>query len=103
VREKIYQVIQEFDPTKDYGISIRPKEPTTPTNSHQKKKTKEDILKKIDHMHVTDGKSFKQIKDYLVQMQTDGIIPNMGYDDKEPIYFNNLWNRWKNKNMTRTG
>jgi len=26
VKEKIYQVIQEFDPTKDYGISIRPKE-----------------------------------------------------------------------------
>ena len=64
--------------------------------------SKEDILKKIDHMHVTDGKSFKQIKNELVQMQSDGIIPNMGYDEKEPIYFNNLWNRWKNKNMSNT-
>lgn len=26
MKEKIFQVIQEFDPTKDYGISIRPKE-----------------------------------------------------------------------------
>ena len=53
-------------------------------------------------MHVTDGKSFKQIKEDLIQMQTDGIIPNMGYEYKEPIYFNNLWNRWKNKNIPRT-
>jgi len=86
---------------KDAGISWKintkkaPKE--TVTSSHQKKKTKEDVLKKIDHMHVADGKSFKQIRDDLVQMQADGVIPNMGYEDKEPIYFNNLWNRWKKK------
>jgi len=78
------------------------KVPTTATSSHQKKKTKEEILKKINHMHVTDGKSFKQIRDDLIQMQTDGIIPNLGFEDKEPIYFNNLWNRWKNKNMPNT-
>ena len=78
------------------------KVPTTATSSHQKKKTKEEILKKINHMHVTDGKSFKQIRDDLIQMQSDGIIPNMGFEDKEPIYFNNLWNRWKNKNMPNT-
>ncbi len=53
-------------------------------------------------MHVTDEKSFKQIKEDLIQMQTEGIIPSMGYEDKEPIYFNNLWNRWKKKNMPRT-
>lgn len=87
---------------KDTGITWKvntkktPKESST-TNSHQKKKFKENILNKIHHMHVNDGKSFKVIKDELVQMQTDGIIPNMGYEDKEPIYFNNLWNRWKNK------
>jgi len=93
---------------KDTGISWKvntkkiPKEPTATTNSHQTKKIKETILKKIDHMHIDDGKSFKQIKDELVQMQTDGIIPNMGFEDKEPIYFNNLWNRWKKKNIPRT-
>jgi len=87
---------------KDTGLSWKvnskktPKESPT-TNLHQKKKFKEDILKKIHHMHVNDSKSFKQIKEDLVQMQTNGIIPNMGYEDKEPIYFNNLWNRWKNK------
>ena len=50
-------------------------------------------------MHVTEGKSFKQIRDELIQMQIEGIIPNMDYEDKEPIYFNNLWNRWKKKNI----
>lgn len=88
---------------KDTGITWRintkkaPKEQSTTTNSHQKRKIKETILKKIDHMHETEGKSFKQIKDELVQMQTDGEIPNMGYEEREPIYFNNLWNRWKKK------
>jgi len=75
-----------------------PKETSTAINSQQKKKTKKDILMKIDQMHITDGKSFKQIKDDLVAMQRDGMIPNMGFEDKEPIYFNNLWNRWKKKN-----
>ncbi len=54
-------------------------------------------------MHETDGKSFKQIRDDLIQLQTEGIIPNMGFEDKEPIYFNNLWNRWKKRNMHSTG
>ena len=64
----------------------------------KKKAIKEEILKKIHYMHSTEGKSFKQIKDELVIMQNDGVIPNMGYEDRDPIYFNNLWNRWKKKN-----
>ena len=59
-------LIQVCDNTKK-----TPKEPSATTSSHQKKKTKEEILKKINHMHVNDGKSFKQIKDDLVQMQTE--------------------------------
>ncbi len=49
-------------------------------------------------MHTTERKSFKQVKEGLVIMEKDGVIPDMGYEAKEPIYFNNLWNRWKNKN-----
>lgn len=91
---------------KDTGIMWKintkkaPKE-TTATNSQQNKKIKEDILKKIHQMHADDDKSFKQIKDELVQMEKNGVIPNMGYEDKEPIYFNNLWNRWKTRSNTK--
>jgi len=90
---------------KDTGITWKinskkkPKE-TIAINTSQKKKNKQEILNKINQMHVNDGKSFKQIKDELTQMEKEGIIPNMGYSDKEPIYFNNLWNRWKKKNLS---
>jgi len=49
-------------------------------------------------MHSTEGKSFKQIKDELMTRQVDGVIPSVRYETKDPIYFNNLWNRWKKKN-----
>ena len=80
-----------------------PKTSDTTTNVQEKKRNKaikENILKKIHNMHANEQKSFKQIKDELVQMQQDGVIPNMDYEDKDPIYFNNLWNRWKRKNKT---
>jgi len=54
----------------------------------------------FSQLNLVTNDSFKQIKDELVQMQQDGIIPNMDYEDKDPIYFNNLWNRWKRKNKT---
>lgn len=75
-----------------------PKSDTKDNSKDKKTKTiKEDILKKINQMHVTEKKSFKQIKDELIKMQLDGHIPEMGYEDKEPVYFNNLWNRWKKR------
>ena len=90
---------------KDTGItwSINTKKApieTSTTDTKQQKSIKETILKKIDYLHETEKKSFKQIKDDLVLMQTEGIIPNMGYEDREPIYFNNLWNRWKKKSYS---
>lgn len=59
-----------------------------------KKKIKDEILKKIDYMR-NEGKSFEQIKDELVLQEQQGIIPNMNFADKQPIYFNNWYNRWK--------
>ena len=70
----------------------------TTKQNHQKKAIKQEICKKIHYMHTTEGKSFKQVKEGIVIMEKDGVIPDMGYEAKEPIYFNNLWNRWKNKN-----
>lgn len=64
----------------------------------KKKKTqREEILKKIDYMITTEKKSFKQIKDDLVSMESEGIIPGLGYREKSPIYFNNMYLRWKKK------
>ena len=64
----------------------------------KKKKTqKEEIMKKIDYMITTEKKSFKQVKDDLVSMESEGIIPDMGYNKKSPIYFNNMYLRWKKK------
>jgi len=66
------------------------------TATSKKKKIKEEIMKKIDYMR-NQGKSFDQIKEELVLQEKDGIIQDMGFSDKEPIYFNNWYNRWKKK------
>lgn len=63
----------------------------------KKKIQKEEILKKIDYMVTTEKKSFKQIKDDLVSMESERIIPDLGYKEKSPIYFNNMYLRWKKK------
>jgi len=64
----------------------------------KKKKIKEEILKKIDYMR-NEGKSFDQIKDELVLQEEQGIIQNMGFVNKDPIYFSNWYNRWKKKHL----
>ncbi len=61
-----------------------------------KKKIKEEILKKIDYMR-NEKKSFEQIKDELVLQEQQGIIPNMGFADKKAIYFNIWYNRYKKR------
>jgi hypothetical protein len=61
----------------------------------KKKDLKNDICKKIHHMRTVDQKQFADIQKELVAMQKEGLIPDMGYEDKKPIYFNILYNRWK--------
>ena len=63
----------------------------------ENKARKEDLMKRIDYMHVTEGKPFKIIKEEIAELEAKGIIPNMEYASKEPVYFNNLWSRWKKK------
>jgi len=91
---------------KDTGIrwqTNKEKKPTDQTEGStekqsatlSKKKEKEEILKKIDYMRTTEGKSFEKIKEELVLMQTEGKIPDLDFANKEPTYFSNWYNRWK--------
>jgi len=91
---------------KDTGIrwqTNKEKKPTDQTDGsiekksaiQSKKKTKEEILKKIDYMRQIEGKSFEKIKEELVLMQTEGKIPDMDFANKGTLVLNNWYNRWK--------
>jgi len=64
---------------------------------NNKKKQKDDIFKRIDNWRVVEGKSWPQIKEELVQLQKDGVIPDMGYVHRTPAYFSNEYAKWKKK------
>jgi len=66
----------------------------------QKKKIKEEIFKKIDYMRATQGKSWLQVKEELVLQEKEGIIPEMDYASKKPVYFSNEFGKWKKKQNT---
>lgn len=61
----------------------------------QFKKTRNEILQKIDYMVTQEKKSFKQIRDDIIQMITEGLLPDLGYADKDAKYFNNMYLKWK--------
>ena len=89
------------------NTELKPKEVTESKqdlkeSSKQKKAIKEDIMNRIDHMHVTEKKPFKVVKDELVELEAKGIIPDMGYASKEPKYFNDTWLKWKKKKTVLT-
>jgi len=63
----------------------------------QKKKTKEEILKKIERMRGIEQKSWDEIKEELILQQTEGIIPNMGFESKTTVYLSNWYGVWKKK------
>ncbi len=65
-----------------------------------KKKQKDDIFKRIENWRVVEGKSYPQIKEELVQLQKDGVIPDIGYANKTPAYFSNEYGKWKKKQIT---
>jgi hypothetical protein len=70
--------------------TIEKKEPNS-----SDKKVREQILQKIDYMVQTEKKSFKQVREDLIQMETDGVIPNFGCSEKDSKYFNNMYLKWK--------
>lgn len=49
-------------------------------------------------MVVTENKSFKQIRDDLVLIESEGTIPNLGYAHRDSKYFNNMYLKWKKSN-----
>ena len=61
------------------------------------KKIKEDILIRISQMREVENRSWIEIKEELVELQKVGIIPQMGYENKTPVYFSNLFGEWKKK------
>jgi len=63
----------------------------------QRKKVKEEILRKIDYMRATEQKSWDAIKEELVLQENEGIIPNMGFESKTSVYFSNWYGIWKKK------
>ncbi len=69
-------------------------------SSRKKKTEKEEVFKKIDYLRQTQGKSWTQIKDELVLLENEGMIPAMGYSDKKPAYFSNEYGKWKKKQIT---
>ena len=66
-------------------------------SSQNMKKIKEDVLMRISQMRKVGHKSWIEIKEELVELQTVGIIPQMGYENKTPVYFSNLFGEWKKK------
>jgi hypothetical protein len=64
------------------------------TGVQKKKELKETIMKRIHQMRTVGKKSFAEIKTELIVLQNEGIIPDMGYAERKPIYFNILYNRW---------
>lgn len=64
----------------------------------EKKDMKNFICKKIHHMRTVDGKSFAEVKIELVALQRGGDIPDMGYEKRDPVYFNVMYLRWKDAN-----
>jgi len=90
---------------KDTGITWKtnhdkkPKEErrTDRQTTKKKKVVKEEILKKIDYMRSNEKKSFEQIKIELVSMEKEGIIQDMGFSIKTPVYFNNWYLEWKKR------
>ena len=100
---------QEMESIKgDTGITWkinREKRPEDSTKSkvEEKKEMKHmkaikfEIFKRMKFSFEKEKKGWDAIGKDLIQMQTDGLIPDMGFEGKDKIYLSNLYNRWKKK------
>lgn len=66
-------------------------------NLATKKKIREDILRRIIYWRETEQKKWDEIKKELVALQNEGIIPDMGFENKTSVYFSNWYGEWKTK------
>ena len=46
---------------------------------------------------VKEKKSFKEVREELIEMEKQGVFPNQSFEERDSIYFNNLYNRWKKR------
>jgi len=82
------------------NLEKKPSGEATPTGQEttkNKKKIREEILSKIDYMVTEEKKSFKEVSQELIEMEKNGVFPNQTFNERDSIYFNNLYNRWKKK------
>ena len=85
------------------NMKKKPEEPKTLTKSEkkksiqQKKEIKKDIMRRMEFWRETEKKPWDVIQEELVQLQVDGIIPQMEFEEKTPIYFSNWYGTWKKK------
>jgi len=63
--------------------------------SQNKKKIKEDIMIRIVQMRDVEKKSWDNIKEELVALQDTGVIPQMEFENKTPVYFSNWYGSYK--------
>lgn len=70
----------------------------TKKNAKEKRSRKNEVCKKIHHLHTVEGKTFPEVHKELVRMEKEGIIQNMGFEKRDSVYVNNMWNRWKRAN-----
>lgn len=61
------------------------------------KKFKDDVIEKIRYMKEEEKKSFKTIRLELIQMEKEGVFPNQSFEARTPVYFNNLYLKFKRK------
>ena len=67
------------------------------SEAQRMKAIKLDIFKRMRYSVDVEKKNFTAIGADLVQMQVDGVIPDMGYAGKNRTYFSNMYNKWKKK------
>ena len=78
--------------TKTEGDSIEEVE-TKKAN----KKFLKDIVEKIIFLKEEEKKSFKRIRLELIEMERQGVFPNQNFEGHTPVYFNNLYLKYRTK------
>ena len=79
----------------------KPVETKTLSKSEQKqisknnKKIKDEIMKRIRHTREIEKKSWSQIKDELISLETSGLIPQMGFENQTTKNLSNTYGKWK--------
>lgn len=85
------------------NMDKKPQEATSLSKSEQKqsvaqkKKSNEERMRNMHYMRITEQKNWTQIKEEFVLQEKEGIIPYIGYANKTPNYFSNLYGRWLKK------